>query len=132
MKKGYIVGAVGFVLLALASMASSSNTDSVSTSAMQCTAAVHKSTTVGAAAVNLPSTQLFNRRFVTYCNSVENAAAPTVKIRIDGVAPVMGLGNPGDVLSVGSCVTYNINSNHTAQAIASAAGTGVTSLECGQ
>lgn len=95
-----------------------------------CSNPTHKTTTVGLTAGNCPSTQNINRRFVTYCNSSENSGTPTIKIRIDGTAPVTGLGNAGDVLAVGACVTYNIGAGTVPQCIASAAGTGLTSLEC--
>lgn len=102
----------------------------VSTRPQNCSSPLNKDTDAGTVVVNCPGTQLTNRGFVTLCNSNENTGSPTVKIRIDGTAPVMGLGNPGDVLAVGSCVSYNITSGIVPQCIASAGGTHVTSLEC--
>lgn len=103
----------------------------VSTGGRICTTPRHADTTVGSVqALNCPTSQLANRRFITLCNSNENTGSPTVKIRIDGTAPMTGLGNPGDVLATGQCVSYNIGAATVAQCIASASGTHVTSLEC--
>lgn len=102
----------------------------VSTGGRICTTPRHSDSTIGTGASNCPTSQLANRRFITLCNSNENTGSPTVKIRIDGTAPVTGLGNPGDVLSQGQCVSYNIGAGITPQCIASAAGTHVTGLEC--
>jgi hypothetical protein len=102
----------------------------VQTTPQNCSSPVNSDTTCGVAAASAPGSNLFNRRFVTFCNSNENAASTLIKIRIDGTNPVMGLGNPGDVLVNGQCVTYNVGSGITVKCIASAAGSHLTGLEC--
>jgi hypothetical protein len=95
-----------------------------------CLAMVHTVTAVGVAATNCPASQLTGRRFIILCNSAENAAAPKVKIRIDGTNPVMGVTNVGDVLAVGDCVTYYLRAATVPKCIADTASTAVTALEC--
>jgi hypothetical protein len=124
------IGLLILASLAFGVMAAAQNPPQVQTTPFNCSGPVHADTTCGVAAATAPTANLFDRRFITYCNSNENAGAPLIKIRIDGTVPVMGLGNPGDVLVVGQCVTYNISSGITVKCIASAAGSHLTSLEC--
>lgn len=91
---------------------------------------VHKSTTVGVAAGNTPSSQAASRAYLTLCNSLQNTGTPLVKCRMDAVAPVMAAGNPGDVLGIGDCITYPVAAAQVVQCIADAASTYVTSFEC--
>lgn len=90
----------------------------------------HKSTTVGIAAGNTPSAQTASRVYITLCNSLQNTGTPLVKCRVDGVAPVMAVTNPGDVLGIGDCITYPILAAQVPQCIADTATTYVTSFEC--
>lgn len=95
-----------------------------------CTTPTSKITSVGVTSGNTPSTQLTSRKSITLCNSLQNTGTPLVKCRFDGVAPVMTASNPGDVLGVGDCITYNLADTVVPQCIADAAATYVTSLEC--
>ncbi len=90
-----------------------------------------KITTVGVAAGNTPSTQLATRVYLELCNSLQNSGNPIVKCRVDGTAPVAAAGNVGDVLGVGDCIRYDIGAATVPQCISDAAGTNVTSFECG-
>lgn len=96
----------------------------------QCTTTANKSTTVGTAAGNTPSSQLAARRYIVLCNSPQNSGTPLVKCRSDGVAPVMAITNPGDVFGIGDCILYPVAASTVIQCIASAASTEVTSFEC--
>lgn len=97
----------------------------------QCTGGpTSKITTVGTSAGTTPSSQLASRRYIVLCNSLQNSGNPTVKCRADGTAPVMAVGNAGDVLGVGDCLMYPIAASVTISCIADAATTYVTSSEC--
>lgn len=96
----------------------------------KCTSTAHKNTSVGVAAGNTPSAQLASRRYLVLCNSLQNTGSPFVKCRTDGVAPVMAVTNPGDVLGIGDCITYPLAAATVVQCIADAATTNVTSFEC--
>lgn len=102
----------------------------VQTTPQVCTTSSHKTTSVGTSAVSTPSTQLLNRRYVTLCSSPQNPGVPLVKCRVDGVAPVMASGNPGDVLAPGDCATYAIAATSVPACIADTASTNVLSYEC--
>ena len=79
---------------------------------------VHKSTAIsGAGAVNCPTDQAPNRQYIVFCVNAEQGAGGRAKIRIDGVAPIMGAANPGDVLERGDCVLYPIKSSVVPQCI---------------
>lgn len=80
--------------------------------------------------VNCPSSQLANRRFITFCNSPENSGSPLIKIRIDGTNPTMGTTNVGDALGAGSCVTYQIDTTIQPKCNTDTTNTAVTMLEC--
>jgi hypothetical protein len=95
-----------------------------------CTAPAQAVTTVGTSPANCPSSQLSGRRFIVLCVSNENSGSPKVKVRIDGTNPAMGLTEPGDVLTAGSCATYYLASSVTPKCISDTAGTAVTSIEC--
>jgi len=103
---------------------------SVNTTPQLCGTPAEKITSVGVTAVSTPSSQLANRRVITLCNSPENPGSPKVKCRIDGVTPVMGNTNPGDVLTISSCITYPISASVTPSCISDTAATAVTSIEC--
>ncbi len=82
-----------------------------------------------------PATPLSGRRLITVCNSAENTSGTVVKLRVDGTKPAIGSGAPGDVLLVGSCVSYNLPSLVdggvvNVLAITNTASTYVTTLEC--
>jgi len=107
-----------------------SSSSGVSTTPQLCTTNAHKTTSVGVAATTTPAAQLASRRYVTICNSLQNAGNPTVKCRVDGTPPVMAAGNAGDVLGVGDCILYAIAGGVIPSCIADAAATNVTSYEC--
>ncbi len=89
-----------------------------------------KITTTGVAAVNTPSSQLAGRIYIEICNSLQNTGTPLIKCRVDGTAPVMAVGNVGDVLGIGDCIHYDIPAGVVPQCIADAATTYATSFEC--
>jgi len=97
-----------------------------------CNSPTHTTTSVGTSAVNCPGAQLAGRYSIVICNSLENpgSGARIIKVRIDGVNPVIGAGNPGDVLGVGDCIPYFITSAIVPRCIASLANTQATGLEC--
>lgn len=95
-----------------------------------CTSTTHKVTSVGTSAASCPSTQLASRRFIVLCNSIENAASSLVKVRVDGVAPVIGTATAGDVLDKGDCALYAIAAGTVPSCIANGTGVAVTSYEC--
>jgi len=97
-----------------------------------CNSPTHTTTSVGTSAVNCPGAQLAGRYSIVICNSLENpgAGSRVIKVRIDGVNPVIGAGNPGDVLGVGDCIPYFITSAIVPRCIASLANTQATGLEC--
>ncbi len=123
-------GTFGAWSVTLTNPAAGGVTATVSTTPTTCTTPTHKITSVGVTAVNTPSSQLASRRFVTLTNSPENSGSPKVKCRIDGVAPVMGNTNAGDVLTLGSSITYAVGAAVTPQCISDTASTAVISLEC--
>lgn len=102
----------------------------ISTTPQICTTTAQKNTAVGVVSGATPSSQLASRRFIILCNSIQNSGSPLVKCRVDGVAPVMASGNPGDVLAPGDCATYAIAAATIPQCIADTASTNVTSYEC--
>lgn len=89
----------------------------------------NKSTTVSTVAVSVPATNAAGRRYTTLCVSLETGGVPTLKCRTDGVAPVMGITNPGDVLGLGDCINYTVPDSRVIQCIAAGA-TYVTTFEC--
>jgi hypothetical protein len=94
-------------------------------------ASPNKVTNVLAASLATPSAAQAGRKWMSVCNSVQNVATRIVKCRADNTAPVFALGNPGDVLSVGDCVTYTIASTQNVLCIANTgAGTDVQTYEC--
>lgn len=78
----------------------------------------------------IPGTNAANRRFLTICNSLENSGTPLVKCREDGVGPLMGTGNVGDVLGVGDCVPYAVSDQQNVRCVTNVQGTYVTTTEC--
>jgi hypothetical protein len=105
-------------------------TVTTTTTPQLCTSAVHKVTAVSGVALACPSTQLAGRRYIVLCNSVENAAASLIKIRTDGVSPVLGTTNPGDVLDRGDCIIYAVPETTIPTCIANGVNVAVTSYEC--
>lgn len=106
------------------------SSSSISTTPLFCNEPLNSITSVGAAAVDTPAAQLANRRYVVFCNSLQNAGNPLVKCRTDGTPPVMAAGNAGDVLATGDCILYPITASVVPSCIADAAATFVTSYEC--
>lgn len=102
----------------------------VETSPSNCWNPTHSVTTTGVAAANCPAAQLANRCLIMMCNSSQNSGSPLIKIRIDGTNPVMAVGNVGDVLSVGQCITYGALSAVVPKCISDTATTYLTALEC--
>jgi len=73
---------------------------------------VHKSTALSnAGAVNCPASQAPNRQYIVFCMNQEQGVGGRSKIRIDGVDPIIGGANPGDVLERGDCILYPIASS---------------------
>jgi hypothetical protein len=97
-----------------------------------CGTPTYSTTSVGLAAVNCPGAQLAGRYSIVICNSLENPGLGSryIKVRVDGTNPVMGTGNPGDVLGVGDCIPYYIPAGVIPKCIASHAATYATGLEC--
>ncbi len=93
------------------------------------TASVHTSTTGGVASVNVPASPATGRYYITVCNSRQNSSQ-LIKCRADGVAPVMAVTNPGDVLGVGDCILYMTNTSQVIKCIADGATTYITGYEC--
>lgn len=109
----------------------SGGSSSVAVTPELCTTNSHKVVSITNVAGDCPSTQLANRRFVVICNSGENIATRNLKVRVDGVAPVLGIATPGDFLNQGDCIVYAITSSVVPQCISNAAGgTAVTTYEC--
>jgi hypothetical protein len=92
-----------------------------------CGTRVQSVTSVGNVASALP-VGVATRWMVRVCNSAENAGAPLVKCRDDGVNPSMGVANPGEVLEVGDCVTYYTSA--AIRCISDGTATAVTQAEC--
>lgn len=91
----------------------------------------NKVTNVVAVSTSTPSVAQAARKWMSVCNSVQNVASRRVKCRADGTAPVFALTNAGDVLDVGDCVTYTVDSTQTVRCIANTgAGTDVQTYEC--
>lgn len=125
------IGGVGFAVGLAIGVGSSAQAQFVPSAPLVCLSP--KQTTVllnTTTAVTVPTTALANRRLLILCNSNENSASAIVKCRIDGTAPVMGLGNAGDALNQGNCVGYNITGATTAQCITGTAGAYVNATEC--
>jgi hypothetical protein len=87
-------------------------------------------TSVGVAAVNVPATSAATRYYLEVCSSTENTGTPLVKCLGNGVSPVIGLTNRGDVLGVSDCHTYAIAGTNQLSCISDTAATAVTSYEC--
>jgi len=102
------------------------------TTPRQCSNPVPSDTNIATAgtAVSVPATAASARRFITICNSPENTGTPKIKCREDGTAPVMGLGNAGDVLNVGDCVPYTVTDQQTVSCNTDTNATHALSLEC--
>lgn len=99
------------------------------TTPIYCSASsLNKVTSVGVAAVATPAATAATRVSVLVCNSLENTGVPQVKCRADGVAPVLGVAGPGEVISPGDCISYN--SKVALSCIANTAATAVTTFEC--
>lgn len=94
--------------------------------------AVQRVTSVGTSAVNVPATgaNTATRYYVDVCNSSENTGTPLVKCLLNGVSPVMGITNPGDVLGVSDCWRYSVPGTDQITCISDTASTAVTSSEC--
>lgn len=88
-------------------------------------ASVHGYTSVGTSATAVPATAATGRLYTRVCLSLEASGTPLVKCRTDGT-PAFGT-TPGEVLSVGDCVTYTTPS---ISCIANSAATPVSSFEC--
>ena len=104
-----------------------------------CGGAAHKSTTVGTAAVQVPASALSGKRWMYVRVSPESPVSTAkVKCRMDGANPVMGAGNPGDVMAVGDGALYAFAPAGSSQdpgtpqlrCISDTAGTIVTTTEC--
>lgn len=95
-----------------------------------CGTPAHKVTETGVAAVSVPVAPLALRASILICNSLENTGSPLVKCREDGVAPVMGVAGPGEVLAKGDCITYRAPSGRAVKCISDTAATTVHSEEC--
>jgi len=104
---------------------------SIGTFPINCGTVAHDVVSVtSGGAVNFPAAQLAGRVYIELCNSQEGLPHDA-KIRVDGVAPVNGVANKGDVLSRGDCKTYAISSAVTPKVIGSnVPATTVTSYEC--
>lgn len=99
--------------------------------AQQCVSPTHSATLLNTStSTAVPAIPLTSRRFAVLCNSPENTAGTLMKIRVDGLNPVIGAGNVGDVLQVGNCVAYNIQSTVAIKAISNTSTTYLLSLEC--
>lgn len=85
---------------------------------------------VGTTAVAVPVSALSGRKLVRVCNSPENVGSPKVKCLLGGTAPVMGATTAGDVLTVGDCFPYQVDSTVAVKCISDTAGTAVTTFEC--
>lgn len=97
----------------------------------QCRNPKYTSTTLtSGAAVACPSTQLASRRFIVICNPSENPSTGLIKVRIDGTAPVMGAGSPGDVVTNANCVAYAIDATVTPQCNTGTGSMFAATLEC--
>lgn len=91
-----------------------------------------KNNIVGSTAVAMPiDGGLPGRLYVRVCNSLQNSGNPLVKCLFGpGLTPVMAVGNPGDVIGTGDCVTYPARSDAGVTCIADTATTYVPSFEC--
>jgi hypothetical protein len=85
---------------------------------------------VGASAITVPASALSTRRWVDICVSIENETTPTVKCRVDGSDPVIGVAGAGDPLAKGDCVRYPVTSSQPVRCISNTPATAVTTLEC--
>lgn len=105
-------------------------TSTVSSSQQQaCSATAQSVVSVGVAAVSVPTSRLASSTLLVFCNSIENAGSPKVKVLLSGT-PVMGNTTPGDALRVGDCVAYAVGSSVTPKVISDTASTAVTTYEC--
>lgn len=85
---------------------------------------------VGVVAVSVPTAAMSGRKLIRICNSPENVGSPKVKCLLGATAPVMGATTAGDVLSVGDCFPYQVDSTVDLKCISDVAGTAVTTFEC--
>lgn len=69
------------------------------------------------AGYTLTCTANSNRLYAVICNDKQNTSTTYVKCRPDGIAPVMALGNKGDTLANGDCITYAKNPTKSAQCV---------------
>jgi hypothetical protein len=83
-------------------------------------------TSVGTSSTAVPASAASGRLYTRVCLSLEASGTPLVKCRTDGTAPAFGT-TPGEVLSVGDCVTYT---TPAIACIANAASTPVSTFEC--
>lgn len=91
----------------------------------------NKVTSVTTASTTTPATAQPFRLWMNVCNSPQNAAGSIAKCRADGTAPVFAATNPGDVLTLGDCVTYYLPSTRNILCISNAAGgIDVQTYEC--
>lgn len=95
-----------------------------------CSTTAQTVVSVGVAAVLVPASALAGRKALRVCNSPENVGSPKVKCLLGGTAPVMGVANAGDVLGVGDCFPYAVDSTVALKCIADTAGTAVVTFEC--
>lgn len=86
----------------------------------------------GGAAFACPVTQAPNRRSVLFCSSERNTGTPIFTIYVgDGGTPSNAISSPGQTLSVGKCITYNLkNTSSAPQCICDAANTALNITEC--
>jgi len=87
------------------------------------------SLTAGSASL-VPAAALSGRVFVQINVTKENTGSPLVKCRADGIDPVMGAANPGDVYGVGDGYPYPLTSTQTLKCTTDTTGTVLTVLEC--
>lgn len=95
-----------------------------------CTNPTHRVTSVGTSAAACPNAQLNGRKVIVMCNSIENSGSPLIKVRIDGVSPVMGTATPGHALAPGDCIQYAVSNATTPLCISDTAGTALETTEC--
>lgn len=100
----------------------------VSVTVPYCTVTQSRTTSVGVAAVVVPTTPLAGRWSIRICNSSRNAGTPIVTCTSDGTTPTALVSSNGDVLEIGDCATYTTGSAITC--ISDTAATYVTSEEC--
>jgi hypothetical protein len=97
-----------------------------------CSAYAQTVQAVSDAGVSVPNSAQPGRRGVTICNSTENTGAPKLKCLVnpDAGQPAMGLTQPGDVLAVGDCATYPVDSTVPVKCVSDTANTAAAATEC--